>query len=132
MHVGDCDRIFIASKFMEDKSKSKDLCRFMFLEGIVRVALKRFMSGNHKECDTPDEAVKKTLETIEANQGPDMWEDWRWKVLYHVDVNDVLHSNIASLRSLFRTYLLPKEKFLKFNDTMSMITNIEGLSAHQI
>lgn len=43
LNVGDCDRMFIAARLEENAPKSKNIIRFMFFEGVVRVALKKYM-----------------------------------------------------------------------------------------
>ena len=62
LNIGDCDRMFIAARLEESGGKQKNINRFMFFEGFVRVAIKRYYQPRGKIA-THDEAVKQAILT---------------------------------------------------------------------
>ena len=77
----------------------------MFFEAIVRVALKRFYDDGRGDAETRVEAVKMAMETIKQNVTESQWEDWRWKYLYMVSIDNTLSANITNLQDLYRKYI---------------------------
>ena len=77
----------------------------MFFEAIVRVALKRFYDEGRGDAETRVIAVAMAMDTIKKNVSESQWEDWRWKNLYQVSIDNTLAANISKIQDLYRKYI---------------------------
>ena len=90
----------------------------MFFEAVVRVALKRYYDEGRGDAETRVEAVRMALDTIKKNVTESQWEDWRWKNLYQVPIDNTLSANISKIQDLYRRYIAPgpQRRFLNLDE----------------
>lgn len=97
------DRLFIATNYeveAQDENPDKQLMRFEFIEILLRIAREKYLTAG--PAKTIDEAYQMILEkhVMPASRAGE-WKDWRLRVLYTVEVNDVLHANLNLLAQLY-------------------------------
>ena len=88
LKIGDIDRFFLRSLYEDDvKQKQINICRFMFLEALVRVAECKYKTPGIAK--TFADALDKLIhENIAANWLSQNWMGYRLDWLWKVDVND--------------------------------------------
>ena len=92
----DIDRVFIATNFEEyeqDANDDNSLCRFEFLEIIVRLGKIKFYEKG--KCKTIAESTRKFIqEYLVPNSFDRMeWQEFRSDKLWCLDVDDLLKAN---------------------------------------
>lgn len=118
------DRIHIAACV-----KSKDninfstqgnaLVRFEFFESLVRVALARYKESG--EVDTFTEALKLLIEDKMLKlANPEPWQIFRDEELWTLDVNDVMETNLQSLRTVYTSFMTPIKKWMNVDDCIRL------------
>ena len=98
VNISSCDRTYIAANLKVDTSSapSNGLKRFEFLESIVRLSNIKYLEP--KLVKSYAEATEKLItECLLPNFHPEPWQEWRDKVLWTMDVNDILESNLTNL-----------------------------------
>ena len=106
LKVGDIDRYFLRARTEDDNANQKvnNICRFMFLEALVRVA-----EGKYKTpgiVKTFAEAMEMLImENIKPNWDASNWMGYRLDWLWKVDVNDTFQSNILGMKSVYSAIL---------------------------
>eukprot|EP00349_Pseudokeronopsis_sp_Brazil_P006027 CAMPEP_0202967230 /NCGR_PEP_ID=MMETSP1396-20130829/12024_1 /ASSEMBLY_ACC=CAM_ASM_000872 /TAXON_ID= /ORGANISM="Pseudokeronopsis sp., Strain Brazil" /LENGTH=291 /DNA_ID=CAMNT_0049692037 /DNA_START=293 /DNA_END=1165 /DNA_ORIENTATION=+ len=108
------DRLFIATNVeleAMDDNPDKALCRFEFLEILVRIANSKYkepgLAANYSD------ALQKLLSTnIFPAVQPAPWQEWREQELWTIDVNDLLEANLEGLKKVFSYYFDPRKKYM--------------------
>lgn len=97
LKLGDIDRFYLASLYEADpKQKTSVMCRFMFLEALVRVAECKFK--NSGQAKSFSEALDKLiLENIEPYWPSKSWMGFRLDWLWCVEVNDTFYANFTGM-----------------------------------
>lgn len=105
LHTGIVDMYFKATNFEEVDMQENDdnaLCRFEFLEILIRLAKGKFMDFNNVTGNL-SYAVSKLLNThvlqMEGNLVP--WSRFRRELMYNIEVNNIMEVNLVSLRKLY-------------------------------
>lgn len=96
------DRLFISTNVeleANDENPDKALCRYEFLEIMVRLANSKFRETGITK--TYAEGLQKLLEeNIYPNSKPHDWQEFRDKELWTIEVNDLLDANLEGLRKV--------------------------------
>ena len=98
LKLGDIDRFYLRSLTNDDdpKQKTSVMCRFMFLEALVRVAECKYK--NSGQAKSFSEALDKLiLENIEPYWPSKGWMGFRIDWLWCVEVNDTFYANFTGL-----------------------------------
>ena len=98
LNLSDIDRHFLASLYEENVDhKQNNMCRFMFLEALVRIADSKYRQPGL--ADTYAEALERLIhQDITPHWGSTNWMGYRLDWLWQVDVNDTFQSNILGMR----------------------------------
>ena len=97
----------------------------MFFEAFIRVSLKRYYDEGRGDAETRVEAVKMAMETIKQNVTESQWEDWRWKYLYMVSIDNTLSANITNLQDLYRKYITgPQRRHVNIDEVQQMFVDV--------
>jgi hypothetical protein len=102
------DRLFIATNVIvagqsaADENPDNALCRFEFLEIMVRLANAKYRETG--KAPSYSEALKRLLkENLFANREL-VWQEFRDKELWTIDVNDVMEANIFGLKKIYESH----------------------------
>lgn len=126
--VADVDRIFITTNFEEEDILENDdsmLCRFEFLECIVRIGKAKFFEKG--AAASISKAVEKLiLEYVLPNSIEKMeWQRFRDDHLWTLDVDDLFKKNIPGIETLWRKGgLRPgvlSRKFFTKDDSINLV-----------
>lgn len=99
LKLGDIDRFYLRSLVNDEdpKQKTSVMCRFMFLEALVRVAECKYK--NSGQAKSFSEALDKLiLENIEPYWPSKGWMGFRLDWLWCVEVNDTFYANFTGLQ----------------------------------
>ena len=97
----DIDRLFIAVNFevddnMED-NPDKELCRYEFLEILVRIADVKYLKAKPPRAKLYAEAFEKLIvEQVFPLFEPEPWQEFRDDHLWCLNTNDVFEANLDS------------------------------------
>ena len=84
------------------------MCRFMFLEALVRVADCKYRSSG--QVRSYAEALDRLIEEkIEPNWPGKNWMGFRLDWLWCVDVNDAFHANYSGMQQVYEAIVKSKQ-----------------------
>ena len=111
--MGAVDRVFIAvttrlPESLKGKLPEKDMSRFQFYESIVRVAMTKFKGHG---AETVVEGLKKMFEEVLLPQVDlYMWNGFREKQIWTLEMDDLFKSNLVAMQKLYRFYFAIKKR----------------------
>jgi hypothetical protein len=125
VNLSTLDRTFIAANLKVDAAASTDgsngLCRFEFLEILVRLANIKYLETKIVKSFT--EAAEKLIsECVIHNFLPESWQEFRDKELWTIDVNDVLEANLDNLKKIYASYITQVHKSMDLQDCIKLCT----------
>ena len=107
MPISTIDRLFIAVNVELEKledNPDRDLCRYEFLEILVRIATTKYKDT--KMVETHKEALSKLLEQIKANSVIKFTGyAFKKEEVWVLEVDDLLRTNIPNIRKVIYKYL---------------------------
>lgn len=62
-----------------------------------------------------------------VSTGVSSWQSWREQELWTLEVNDVLHANLDSLRHVMEFYISPTHKYMTLKDGINLCTRDTAL-----
>ncbi|CAI2387721.1 unnamed protein product [Moneuplotes crassus] len=103
--------LFVATNYeiekREDLNSKLELCRYEFYEILVRIANDRYKK--HGDVATYAEALEHLIQhNILPYSFPKPWKEFRDKILWTLEVNDIFQVNIDSLREINNKMSLEK------------------------
>eukprot|EP01017_Pseudomicrothorax_dubius_P024524 TRINITY_DN2605_c0_g1_i1.p2 TRINITY_DN2605_c0_g1~~TRINITY_DN2605_c0_g1_i1.p2 ORF type:complete len:419 (+),score=96.01 TRINITY_DN2605_c0_g1_i1:266-1522(+) len=104
----DIDRAFIAANYeVEESVDNPDsrLCRFEFIEAVLRLALTRFFEQGGKVSQAA--VFEKFMDTVvrgKFRNATEECENFRRRFVYSLGVNDVLACNMEMVEKLYKKY----------------------------
>ena len=137
LKIGDIDRFFLRSLYEDDVKQKQQvsICRFMFLEALVRVAECKYKTPGIAK--TFADALEKLIhENIMPHWLSQNWMGYRLEWLWKVDVNDTFQSNILGMKSVYNAILQGKfnRKYVTLEDCIRIFARQldVGLSESQV
>ena len=119
------DRLFIAANVDlngNGDAGSNSLCRYEFLELIVRIANEKYRKP--KLANSVAESVQMLIDqNIKPNSYESQWQGFRDKSLWTIDVNDIFEANLQNLRKIYKIYVSRgslSKKLITVSDVVDM------------
>lgn len=98
------------------------LCRFDFLEILVRLAAAKFRDPGI--CPTASESVDKLLtENVFPNADEVDWQRFREEELYNTECHMLFKKNEKELKNIYNHFTHPQKKQLNGKDVIELINN---------
>ena len=114
------DRIFIATKVAVKEVQDlpeRDMTRFEFYEALVRLAGAKY-KDNKLEPNYISSFKRLLMDSIIPNTDLYQWHPWRKKMLWTIEIDDVLKANQENLWRVYRRYFTPKRKYMALSDAI--------------
>lgn len=131
MQLSSVDRTFVAAKAanveLEEKietttNSDNSLCRFQFLEIVVRLGKCKYMeTGIEKTFSKAAERVIK--QNMKKFDETEEWQGFRDDVLWKIPVHDLLEPNIPGLRKVYESFFEPRKRYMNMKDCVDLFTN---------
>lgn len=103
------------------------LCRFEFLEILVRLAKDKYITFD-KKTDKLSEAFEMLVkQCLIANEVSDPWSGFRTNELWTLPVNDLLEPNKTALNNLYESYFTPRKRFMDLADCQDLFYKRTGI-----
>ena len=97
------------------------LMRYQYLECIARIARSKYVE--QKRIETVHEACEKLItDCIIKNYTWEPWQDYRENVLYVLEVDDVLKTNLEGIEKVMKAYHAPRKNYMNRKDFVSLVT----------
>ena len=121
MNLASVDRAFIATNVQPrgapevPNNPGNALCRFQFLEVIVRLGSEKYKSPGYVK--TFSEATYRLLhECVFAHYVPEPWQGFRDEHLWTLEVDDIFKANEENLKIVFSRYFTQIKKNMDLQD----------------
>ena len=103
MSLSILDTLFVATNFEknehQDLNSKMELCRYEFYEILVRIANERYV--NKGICSKIHNALELLInDHVLPFSNPGPWQEFRDKILWTIDVNDLFHANLENLKKI--------------------------------
>ena len=124
--VGEVDRIYLSVTKNLDKSllgtfPEKDMSRFQFYESIVRIAFYKYKQTG--KTTTTAEGLKILIDILHSKYDNWQWQGWREEVLWTLENDDLVRTNLAPMKKLYTFYnQVKKTKTYYLEDAIEMFT----------
>ena len=125
LQLSTVDRLFIATNVVMGTIlpdfPERELARYEFYEILVRLAAAKYKDPG--VTPTYSEALQKLItECVMPNNDVSVWTEYRKNKIWTLEVNDVLETNMDSIRKLYRHYFAPKKAYMSYADALNLVT----------
>lgn len=111
---------------MEGKDNTS-ICRYEFLEAIVRIAQQNYFDTGL--CESVSDALKRTIEEDILKNFPfDGWQEFRIEHPWSLEVSDVLNVNKDGIMKLFTGKFYPRQNWLSYKGLVELICRDASLN----
>jgi len=126
--IRDLDKIFIdeardSPRKVKNSNKEKSICRYEFIEILIRMAIKRYMNKKEKSY-TYTEAIDRFFEQDflpNVKSADYSYEGYRYEKIHIDPMNAVLKANEEILRGLFQKYKKDNSNVLYLDDVKEIM-----------
>lgn len=128
MTIRDLDKIFIdeardSPRKVKISNKEKSICRYEFIEILIRMAIKRYM-GKKDKSYTFNEAIDRFIEQDflpNVKSADYAYEGYRYEKIHIDPMNVVLKANEEILRGLYEKYKKDNRNALYLDDVKEIM-----------